>query len=425
MSVTSWIRRSFKDGVITTATTTMTNVATSFSVGTGQGSSFPDGSIGPFILTVDQGQAAEEKILVQSRSADTFTVAASGRGYNGTTAQAHTNAVVLHTIDAQDLDEANQAAVQTVGAVQASGDLLQGAGANSLQRLARGSANQFLQAGASLLQWVGFGVGQSTISAVGDTAADGSQTTPARSDHKHGREAFGVGLSATVTTANADGAATTLARADHAHQGVASAFGRNGAVVATSGDYTAAQVTNAADKASSSQQAFTGELKTPDLVVTGLTGATAASRLVGANTSGPPTSGTFAKGDVEVDQTGTMWVCITAGSPGTWVQVGLPTTLDGVCIGSAPSASTPLHVMEGSFVVTTNGAAGWTRTFPTAFATGYSVVCSPGDNAGNLSQCPLSLASCSLTNIAGLALDKNGNAIISTPVRINYRAIGA
>lgn len=39
---------------------------------------------------------------------------------------------------------------------------------------------------------------------------------------------------------------------------VTSVFGRSGVVVATSGDYTAAQVTNAADKSSSSAQTFSG-----------------------------------------------------------------------------------------------------------------------------------------------------------------------
>lgn len=41
---------------------------------------------------------------------------------------------------------------------------------------------------------------------------------------------------------------------------VTSVFGRTGAVVATSGDYTAAQVTNAADKSSASAQVFTGNV---------------------------------------------------------------------------------------------------------------------------------------------------------------------
>lgn len=53
----------------------------------------------------------------------------------------------------------------------------------------------------------------------------------------------------------------------------------------------------------------------------GLTGATAASRYVGATASGAPASGTFAVGDYIVDQTGSFWICTTAGTPGTWTQV--------------------------------------------------------------------------------------------------------
>ena len=49
-----------------------------------------------------------------------------------------------------------------------------------------------------------------------------------------------------------------------------------------------------------------------------LTGATAASRYVGATASGAPTSGTFAIGDFVIDQTGIVWVCIVAGTPGIW-----------------------------------------------------------------------------------------------------------
>lgn len=55
----------------------------------------------------------------------------------------------------------------------------------------------------------------------------------------------------------------------------------------------------------------------------GLTGATAASRYVGATTGGPPGSGTFAAGDFVIDQSGAVWVCVTAGSPGTWVDISL------------------------------------------------------------------------------------------------------
>ena len=63
---------------------------------------------------------------------------------------------------------------------------------------------------------------------------------------------------------------------------------------------------------------FSGEVTGTDFKVTGLTGATAATRYVGGTTNGAPTSGTFAVGDFIVDQTATIWVCLTAGTPGTW-----------------------------------------------------------------------------------------------------------
>jgi len=56
---------------------------------------------------------------------------------------------------------------------------------------------------------------------------------------------------------------------------------------------------------------------------TGLPGATAASRHAGATASGAPTSGTFAVGDFIVDQSGAMWVCTVAGTPGTWQLSGV------------------------------------------------------------------------------------------------------
>ena len=63
---------------------------------------------------------------------------------------------------------------------------------------------------------------------------------------------------------------------------------------------------------------FTGEVVAPDFKASGLTGATTATRYVGGTTSGAPTTGTFAVGDYVVDQSGTIWVCTTAGTPGTW-----------------------------------------------------------------------------------------------------------
>ena len=52
------------------------------------------------------------------------------------------------------------------------------------------------------------------------------------------------------------------------------------------------------------------------------TGATAAGLFAGGTTGGPPVSGTFALGAMVADQTGALWICTAAGSPGTWAQVG-------------------------------------------------------------------------------------------------------
>jgi len=45
-----------------------------------------------------------------------------------------------------------------------------------------------------------------------------------------------------------------------------------------------------------------------DVLVTGLTGATTATRYVGGTTNGAPTTGTFQAGDFVIDQTATIWV---------------------------------------------------------------------------------------------------------------------
>ena len=54
----------------------------------------------------------------------------------------------------------------------------------------------------------------------------------------------------------------------------------------------------------------------------GLTGATAATRFAGATASGAPSSGTFAVGDFVIDQAGKVFICTTAGTPGTWTNAG-------------------------------------------------------------------------------------------------------
>ena len=55
---------------------------------------------------------------------------------------------------------------------------------------------------------------------------------------------------------------------------------------------------------------------------TGLTGATTPARFVGGTVSGAPITGTFAVNDFVIAQDGKVWLCTSAGSPGTWAQVG-------------------------------------------------------------------------------------------------------
>lgn len=90
----------------TRITTDLASGGTSFVVEDGTG--YPTGSAGPFFVLLDRGLPSEEKLLIGSRSGTTFTVAASGRGQDGTIAAAHSaQATVEHTVTAVDLDEAN------------------------------------------------------------------------------------------------------------------------------------------------------------------------------------------------------------------------------------------------------------------------------------------------------------------------------
>lgn len=131
---------------------------------------------------------------------------------------------------------------------------------------------------------------------------------------------------------------------------VSSVFGRTGAIVAQNGDYTAAQVgADSAGAAAAAQAAaeaasiplaqkgaasgvatLDGSTRVPvaqipqlaDYAPTGLTGATAPTAYAGGTLIGHPLAGTWAVGQWVVDQTGHIYVCIAAGTPGTWRRVG-------------------------------------------------------------------------------------------------------
>jgi hypothetical protein len=187
-------RHSFSgDAVATTLNGGINSSVTTCTIGASTG--WPNTATGPFVIVIDQGTASEEKCLVSAYSST--TISTMSRGYDGTTATAHSNgAAVEHCFDATQFD---------------------------------------------LHDGVIAGVGTSTpsTSAVGDAAADGTAvTTPAAGDHKHAREAFGSpGNSAPGDTAT-NGSATTLPRSDHKHGRESYATIATGVIDTTLGDIT-------------------------------------------------------------------------------------------------------------------------------------------------------------------------------------------
>ena len=92
-----------------------------------------------------------------------------------------------------------------------------------------------------------------------------------------------------------------------------------------------------------------GESKAADFSATGLGTATSGARFVGGTTSGAPTgtSASFLKGDFVIDQTGAIWICSSAGTPGTWSQVSATSLTSPTLSGTITIAGT---------VVSTSGA---------------------------------------------------------------------
>ncbi len=64
--------------------------------------------------------------------------------------------------------------------------------------------------------------------------------------------------------------------------------------------------------------------QSPALAASGLTGAVASGRFVGGTTGGAPVTGTFAVRDYIISGDGNLYVCIAAGTPGTWTSIGTP-----------------------------------------------------------------------------------------------------
>jgi microcystin-dependent protein len=122
----------------------------------------PLGTSGLFVVAVDYGTSNEEKVLCSSVNISTGQVTVwtdgtnNGRGYDGSQIVAHTgNAVCVPVMTAAEAKEFNSAAKQTVGQIQAAGDLLVGNGANSLARIPAGTSGTVLtsQGTGNSLTW--------------------------------------------------------------------------------------------------------------------------------------------------------------------------------------------------------------------------------------------------------------------------------
>jgi len=104
---------------------------------------------------------------------------------------------------------------------------------------------------------------------------------------------------------------------------------------------------------------FAGALTPTSVAPSGLTGSTAASRYVGATASGAPVSGAHLLGDWVIDQTGSIYICTTAGTPGTWTQVAGGGSAAWGSITGTLSSQTDLQTALNAKVPTTRTVAGY------------------------------------------------------------------
>lgn len=151
----AYARRMFAGGSIVT-TVPLSIGASDSSFTLAASTNWPDGSSGNFMVVLDFGNSTQEKVLCSSRSGLVVTVAASGRGDDGTTGVAHSAGTSIQCCHgAQDDDEANQLVANTLGlASLAKGDIytvLSAAGPNTLTRVGLGSTGMNLGVGGSAL----------------------------------------------------------------------------------------------------------------------------------------------------------------------------------------------------------------------------------------------------------------------------------
>lgn len=175
--------------------------------------------------------------------------------------------------------------------------------------------------------------------------------------------------------------------------GVASFNGRTGAVVPGPADYLAVQ---------------NG----------GLPGATNATRYVGGTVSGAPTTGAFNVGDYVIAQNGGMFVCTIAGSPGTWIAVGLAGAPAGKLYATAGAFSTTLgNPMTGATSQYMNGGCsinglGIQVPFAGIYHASFQMWGTMAVGSGSLATCYL--------GVNGVALETGSNLFFNSGSGCSY-----
>ncbi len=169
---------------------------------------------------------------------------------------------------------------------------------------------------------------------------------------------------------------------------IVSVFGRTGTVVATAGDYYA-------------------------VLPAALTGATQAFRIAGATTSGAPVSGTFAVGDLVAARDGHLFMCISAGSPGTWVDTGgsVSFATPAIVLGSSAAAgSAGTAIRSDSTIAAFDATAPSTQAFGDAAAVGTAAVAARRDHKHAMPATPVT------------GFSKNGSTVLTGAVTVTAGA---
>jgi len=361
-------------------TSNITNASTSIPV-TGT-TGFP---ITPFTVIFDIGQATQEAADCTLVSGNNLTVT---RAVDGTSAQAHSNGgTVTHAAIGRDfrearahMDAAGSGAGTTVHGI-ANGSVV--VGTTDVQTLTNKTLtspviNTMNTANPNITGTV---TGNATYSGI-------TATSPVITGTVTGAASYtGITATSPAITGTVTGGATynDLVVANDA---VGTIPLHVEALTATTANLQQWDVNGVQQAAIGKTGALIGQT----MNLSGLTGAVATSRLVGATTGGPPTTGSFLQGDyVEDTEWGILWYCTSSGSPGVWASAGtakLSTQTLGTNTATVTFSGLPSYFSHLVLIITAQsngvGATGYAPVTVTwnSIASGYNVLLTPATVGG-------------------------------------------